>query len=148
VIRRYTQAPVFYATTRLPNGLAVYPASRPPQEGFNSDRAKLFAFCGIGNPRAFFADLRLWGLKIVGEAPFPDHHRYSQAEADELERKAESAGADALACTEKDTFNLAGVRFSKMPVFWCPIQLELNDADGFWHLVKSRLSRHAKATAA
>ena len=148
VIRRYTAAPIFYETTRLRDRLMAFPRSNAAPEASSPDQSQFFAFCGIGNPRAFFADLRLWGFKIAGEAAFRDHHRYSQADADDLERKARSVGAEALVCTEKDVFNLAGVEFRQLPVYFCPIQLELNDADGFWRAVKSRLSGTPKANAA
>ena len=69
-------------------------------------RAKFFAFCGIGNPAAFFDDLLRWGFHVIGRRAFRDHHRYSPAETERLERDALVAGADAMICTEKDVFNL------------------------------------------
>lgn len=150
VIRRYTAAPIFYETTRLRDGLMAYRSSNaaPHVPAPALEQNQFFAFCGIGNPRAFFADLRLWGFKIAGEAAFRDHHKYSQADADDLERKAKSAGAVALVCTEKDIFNLSDVQFRQLPVYFCPIELELNAADEFWRAVKSRLSGSAEANAA
>ena len=44
-----------------------------------------FAFCGIGNPDAFFADLQRWGLHLVGRRAFRDHHRYSFSEIEALQ---------------------------------------------------------------
>jgi tetraacyldisaccharide 4'-kinase len=148
VIRRYTAAPIFYETTRMRDGLMAFRRSNAGPHGSSLNESEFFAFCGIGNPRAFFADLRLWGFKVVGEAAFRDHHRFSQEDADYIERKAKSAGAEALVCTEKDIFNLSDVQFRLLPVYFCPIELELNDADGFWRAVKSRLSGNAKANAA
>ena len=49
-----------------------------PESGWRG--AKYFAFCGIGNPAAFFDDLRDWGFSVVGQRSFADHHRYSAAE--------------------------------------------------------------------
>ncbi len=45
---------------------------------------KVAAFCGIGNPRAFFADLRRWGFSLVAEDAFPDHHVYTGEEIQRL----------------------------------------------------------------
>jgi hypothetical protein len=45
---------------------------------------KVAAFCGIGNPRAFFADLRHWGFSLVEEDAFPDHHVYTGEEIQRL----------------------------------------------------------------
>src|SRR5207302_8838781 len=100
-----TCAPVGYAQARLdtvlrgPSMSEVLPESERRQ-------CKFFAFCGIGNPGAFFDDLKNWGFSVVGERSFADHHRYSSAEIRDLESTATASGAHALICTEKDVFNL------------------------------------------
>jgi len=77
--RRYTKSPIFYATTKL---LSVFRVPRldvalPPQDW---ERVRFMAFCGIGNPDAFFEDLRAWGFQVVGQRGFGDHHVYSPPE--------------------------------------------------------------------
>jgi tetraacyldisaccharide 4'-kinase len=124
IIRRYTKCPIFFAATKLESVLRVPQLAEPlpPQEW---SRMRFMAFCGIGNPSAFFQDLRGWGFQLAGERRFNDHHVYTQREASELENAAKSSGADALLCTEKDVWNLRHVQFHALPVYCCRILLEL-----------------------
>jgi tetraacyldisaccharide 4'-kinase len=65
-----------------------------------------FAFCGIGNPEAFFASVRRRGYEIKGTRVFPDHHYYTQQEFRELKREAHESGASLLLTTWKDNVKL------------------------------------------
>jgi tetraacyldisaccharide 4'-kinase len=66
------------------------------------------AFCGLGQPRTFWRTLYRLGIPVVCRLQFPDHHRYTQSDVNDIERQ--SAGAAALVTTEKDLMNLpAGV---------------------------------------
>ena len=62
----------------------------------------LFAFCALGHPEAFFADLLVAGLFWTGSAQFPDHRALSARDLAKLERQAQATGATGLVCTEKD----------------------------------------------
>ena len=61
----------------------------------------VLAFSGIGRPGKFFESLRGAGASIIGERAFPDHHVFTDREADALLRGAGEAGA-LLVTTEKD----------------------------------------------
>ena len=61
-----------------------------------------FAFCALGHPEAFLADLLVAGLYWSGSAQFPDHRALSPEDLARLEGQARAAGAAALVCTEKD----------------------------------------------
>ncbi len=124
MIRRHTKAPIFYATTKLLSVLRVphLAVALPPQDW---TRGRFLAFCGIGNPAAFFEDLRRWGFQVVGERSFADHHVYSAQEMNELEHMAAICEADALICTEKDVWNLRHVLLNVVPVYCCRISQEL-----------------------
>ena len=128
MIRRHTKGPIFYATTKLANVLRVpqLAVALPPKDW---PRGRFLAFCGIGNPAAFFDDLRRWGFHLAGERSFADHHIYDAREAADLELSAASCGADAMLCTEKDVWNLRHVQFTTMPVYCCRISLELPDEE-------------------
>ncbi len=85
-IRQDSNAPIFYARPQLDS---VYLAGGDsPSDPQHSGNQKLFAFCGIGNPPAFPADLHDWGFQIAGHKFFPDHHRYTQADAVAIESAA------------------------------------------------------------
>jgi tetraacyldisaccharide 4'-kinase len=109
---------------------------------------KFFAFCGIGNPAAFFADLKSWDFSFVGQRSFADHHRYSSAEVQELRAAAAAAGANALICTEKDMFNLPTSLASTLPIYACRIRLALNDENAFWAAVRASVGRSQPVTQA
>jgi tetraacyldisaccharide 4'-kinase len=143
IIRRHTSSPIFYATTRLERVLRLprLDVSLPQQDW---PRARFLAFCGIGNPAAFFADLRTWGFQVVQRRSFLDHHAYTAREAAQLEQAASICGADALLCTEKDVWNLRNVQFAALPVYCCRICFDL--PEGFWSTVTDGV-RHGKAGA-
>lgn len=145
MVRRYTRSPIFYATTKLKNVLRVpqLVVAMPQQDW---PRARFAAFCGIGNPPAFFEDLRRWGFQVLGERSFADHHVYSAPEMVELERMAHNCGADALLCTEKDVWNLRHVVFTSVPVYCCRISLEL-PVEEFSDAITKAISRRREGTA-
>ncbi len=143
MIRRHTNCPIFYATTKLVSVLRV-PSLEVVLPVEDALRARCIAFCGIGNPPAFFDDLRAWGFQIAGERSFPDHHVYSAKEAASLEDFAVGSGADALLCTEKDVWNLRHVQFTKIPVYCCRISFQL--PENFWSAVLGVIQ--AKASGA
>ena len=84
-----------------------------------------FAFCGVGNPDAFFADLGRWRLPIVGKMAFRDHHRYAGGDFVRLENAAVQSGARGLITTEKDMQNIPDQGALSMPLFASVIDLEI-----------------------
>ena len=146
MVRRFTNCPIHYASTRLESVLRVpqLAVALPPQDW---SRARFFAFCGIGNPPAFFEDLRRWGFQVAGERSFADHHVYTAQEAAQLEKSAQSSKADALFCTEKDVWNLRQVQFAAMPVYCCRIKFEL-PAEVFHKCIEAAVGRTGTESAA
>ena len=138
IVRRRTSAPVFYAQTQLEAILRAPSMTEALPEG-ERRQYKFFTFCGIGNPAAFFDDLAAWGLAVVGQRRFADHHRYSEAEILNLESEAAAAGADAFLCTEKDVFNLPASFNVVLPIYACRIRMAINDEDAFWTAVRAAL---------
>lgn len=67
----------------------------------------ILAFAGIGRPDKFFSTLAEAQAPVVRTVSFPDHHRYTDAEAAELIAAAE-AGKLRLVTTQKDRLRLAG----------------------------------------
>ena len=138
IIRRHTNSPIFYATVRLESVLHVprFDVGLPQQDW---PKAKFLAFCGIGNPSAFFDDLRNWGFQVAQQRSFADHHVYTTREAVELEIAASNCGADALLCTEKDVWNLRNVQFTALPAYCCRISFDLPES--FWSAVTDTVRR-------
>jgi tetraacyldisaccharide 4'-kinase len=144
VLRRHTRSPIFYATTELDSVLRVPPlaVALPPSKW---SQERFLAFCGIGNPAAYFQDLKKWGFQVVAERSFGDHHVYTEQEAAELEQQASRAGAEALLCTEKDVWNLRNVPLTGLPVYCCRISFRL--PDGFRSVLDAAIQRRKPGAA-
>ncbi len=90
--------------------------------------ARVFAFCGIGNPAAFFHQIET-RLEMVGARSFADHHDYTAADVDALCDQAERRGAKALLTTEKDWVKLNRVlesHPSRLPVWRAHLEIEFS----------------------
>jgi tetraacyldisaccharide 4'-kinase len=77
----------------------------------------LFAFCALGHPEAFFADLMVAGAPWTGSHAFKDHQPLGPHLA-ALEAEARAAGAEALVCTEKDAVKLDPARHAPGLPLW------------------------------
>jgi tetraacyldisaccharide 4'-kinase len=146
VIRRNSDAPIFYAAPHL-ESVRLFRREYPGEEGSNSHSRKFFAFSGIGNPVVFPVDLREWGLDPVGYKIFPDHHRYTQRDVDAITAEARAAGADALMCTEKDIFNFAGVSLEGLDLYYCRIHFHIAQEAEFWRVVLATAARSGRVGA-
>jgi tetraacyldisaccharide 4'-kinase len=134
-IRRHSHAPIFYARTQL-DSIQEISDGQSPRAIAADQLPKLLAFCGIGNPRGFLADLRDWNLPIVGQRFFPDHHRYTQQDDEEIARLARQVGAAGVICTEKDVYNLRGIYY-RMKTLYCSISMRIDREEEFWRAVVS-----------
>jgi tetraacyldisaccharide 4'-kinase len=103
---------IFYAQTRL---LGFRRFGSDPDQKYLSEigSGPFLAFCGVGNPGAFFDDLSRWHVPVVEKKVFSDHHKYSSRELEQLQLRSEARGAAGLVTTEKDSGNLpsANLRF-------------------------------------
>jgi len=142
-IQKLNRYPVFAAATRLvgfrrlSGEVALLSASEIGAGPF-------FAFCGLGNPDAFFRDLRSWGLAVCGQMSFPDHHRYTEKDVSQIQMEAKRAGANAFVTTEKDEQNLSGMRFEH-PVYVAVIDLVVTPEADFKNALAQTLQPGAGA---
>ncbi len=140
LVKRSTNAPIFYAQTELEGVYDSGDEFAAPR--FTDCRENgLLAFCAIGNPRAFFDDLNRWGFTIAGEASYRDHHRFTREDAARLNRLALGVGAEGLICTEKDLFNGARLCAGRLPVWICRTRLRVSEGDQFWRTVREQAAR-------
>jgi tetraacyldisaccharide 4'-kinase len=123
-LARLSNYPVFAASSRLA-GFRLLGGDRMLLAPDAIGTGPFCAFCGIGNPGAFFRDLGSWHVPVSEKFAFADHHRYSSADARRIEAGAEKTGARALVTTEKDAQNLKGVSFQKLPVYVAVIDMEI-----------------------
>ena len=67
---------------------------------------RILAVCGIGNPEAFVGTLHQFEPKTVELLAFPDHHRYSLADLNDIIARAHDVRANIVVTTEKDSQKL------------------------------------------
>lgn len=155
-VQHYTEAPIFYARPNIDyfqeiggergggSGGAGGGGSAP--RAIAKELQKWFVFCGIGNPAAFLADVRATGYPVVGHKFFRDHHRYTQADAEGIEAEAWALGTDRIVCTEKDRYNLSGVRWAPATdIYFCGISMRIDREQGFWAAIDAVVARKRAA---
>ena len=77
----------------------------------------VFAFCGLGNPAAFFKTVEPLCTQLVGQRAFPDHHAYSPQELTQLAAEAKQQGAGALLCSHKDLVKIGRSQLGEIPLY-------------------------------
>jgi tetraacyldisaccharide 4'-kinase len=143
-VQRLSSLPVFASTTKLMgfrrlNGDALLRSAEEIGPG------PFVAFCGIGNPGAFLRDLRRWGISPAEHIFFADHHRYTEADIADVERVAAQCGAKVLLTTEKDFWNLSGLKLPATPVYVATIDLEIAGERELLEVVQRRIEAHGAA---
>ncbi|HXH51688.1 MAG TPA: tetraacyldisaccharide 4'-kinase, partial [Terriglobia bacterium] len=134
-----SRAPVFRCATGL-RGL-IDSGSGKAIEAETYRGRPVCAFCAIGNPAAFFSDLRRWGLNPVAEVTFRDHHVYTLEDIHRINKVAIEKGAAALLTTEKDLMNLQVQMVFELPVLACAIQAEISEAEEFEQVLLAGIER-------
>jgi tetraacyldisaccharide 4'-kinase len=134
-----SRAPVFRCATEL-RGL-VDAGIRQQIEPGDYRGKPVCAFCAIGNPSAFFADLGRWGFNPVAEIAFRDHHVFTAQDASRLNSVADEKGAAAFLTTEKDLMNLQPQLELRHPVLACSIRAEIAYAEKFEQVVLAGIER-------
>jgi len=63
---------------------------------------KIYAFCGIGNPDAFFDGLKKLGLNVIGSKTYNDHHQYTDTDIADIFEEARYLTSELVVTTQKD----------------------------------------------
>ena len=85
--------------------MKIFYSNYKPQNISEFQNKKVVAFAGIGNPENFFDLLMINNLNIVETIKFPDHHKYSEKELENLLNKIKDNNS-ILLTTEKDYFRI------------------------------------------
>lgn len=91
-----------------------------------------FAFAGIAKPERFFADLERAGWRLTGHRSFRDHHSYTPADLDQIDRAARESGAGVLLTTSKDAVRLSERRAEMLQVVEVPLDVSIEPAFRAW----------------
>jgi len=142
VRRMNPRAAFFHCRTRLRELVDVSTGQIHPPGAFQGE--PVVAFCGVGNPRAFFEDLRKWGLTVAAKYSFRDHHVYSGKDLLPIMLKLEKSGARALVTTEKDALNLPSLKRGDPPILACATEVTLDEAEQFEQALLERLAASRK----
>ena len=118
-----------------PRRLDLLGASAPARPS-----APVLAVAGVARPERFFDELRSAGWDVKRTLTFPDHHRYSRADAAGMADAARSAGARAIVTTEKDVVRLLPFRPMPLPVMWLPLSARIDPAPAFREWLAGRLA--------
>lgn len=114
------------ALAQLPDSLPVLRAQlRPGPEAELLAGQAVYAFCGIGNPRKFFATLTEAGAVLAGRMAFADHYPFDDGDMRELLAEAESLRAIPVT-TRKDFVRIPPAFRSRVTVV--SIRLEWADS--------------------
>jgi len=85
---------------------------------------KFLAFCGIGNPKAFFTTLEHMQARLVGRLAMGDHAHYDAARVEQLAAHARMVQAGRLITTQKDYVKLAGLPLP-LPCWQLAVDMEV-----------------------
>jgi tetraacyldisaccharide 4'-kinase len=90
---------------------------------------KLYAFCGIGNPDAFFQTLDELALNIAGTRVYNDHHMYTDSDIAEICEDSRYKQAEMIITTQKDWVKTALLCIEKfdIPIAFLAVELEFID---------------------
>lgn len=140
VLRRSNPtAPVFYSRT-IPSmwqdaaGNEFAPGL--PEVG------RAVAFCGLGNPQAFWKTLQRLGIEPLACYGYDDHHRYTPSEIRRLTQHARDLGAEALLTTAKDVVNLApdyAAIIGEVKLYWLEIRTEIDRCEELFDRIRSAI---------
>jgi tetraacyldisaccharide 4'-kinase len=136
---------IFYAQTRL---LGFRQFGSDPDQKYLSEigSGPFLAFCGIGNPGAFFDDLSGWHVPVVEKMVFSDHHKYSSRELEQLQLRSDGCGAVGLVTTEKDSENLSTGNL-RLPVWIAVIDLVFTAESELLAVIERKLKARQGAAA-
>ncbi len=90
-----------------------------------SSKAKIAAYCAIGNPQSFFENLKKLNLEIIYKRIFLDHDDVDMDEIKDFAKKAIENNAKYIVITEKDAVKLDNNINVNIPIIYLKINLEI-----------------------
>ena len=113
--------------------IKIFYSSYKPQNINEYKNKEIVAFAGIGNPENFFSLLKDYKLNVIETIKFPDHHKYSKKEMENLLSKIKE-NETILLTTEKDYFRIS--ENYKKNIKCLKIQIEIENKNLFVEEVK------------
>ena len=113
--------------------IKIFYTKYKPQNINEFKNNKVVTFAGIGNPENFFNLLKDNKIDLVEEIKFPDHHKYSENELENLFDKTKRNSA-VLLTTEKDYFRIS--ESYKQNIKCLKIEVEIENRNQFIEEIK------------
>ena len=110
--------------------------NRKPTDCRRPSADSYLAFCALGNPENFFAQLRREEFVLTAVKTFRDHHRYEQKDIEELESEAARGAAEGFITTVKDAVKLRDLNFNR-PCFVAESEIAFDDEKDFIEVIKN-----------
>jgi len=115
----YSSAPICGTTLHLSEAIDAKGGTR------SLKGMTIAAFCGLGNPEGFFADLKRCGARCVSQMKLPDHVSVSPKRLNQFIESSLKKGAEAIVCTEKDWVKLDPFFAQSAPLAYVRARLEI-----------------------
>ena len=135
--------PVFLSRMRI-DGLRTLSTLEEGAAVEDLKHVPVAAFCGVGNPESFFAQLRRDGYTLCHTRTFPDHHCCTQNEINTLVSQSSARGAHALLTTAKDEVKLRSLKF-EMPCYVVDVTIEIENESELLVLIDKAIGQSAQA---
>lgn len=119
---------VFAAAVHKPKYVKLIKDRQLPLEQLKDKR--IYAFCGIGNPNAFFQTLTDMTLNIVGKKVYNDHHLYTNDDIEAIYEDARYNKAEFVITTHKDWIKTALLSMDRFQIPFGSMMVELEFVDG------------------
>jgi len=113
--------------------IKIFYSNYMPQNIDEFENKEIIAFAGIGNPENFFDLLKNNNLNIIETIKFPDHHKYSVKELENLLNKSKDKNF-ILLTTEKDYFRIS--ENYKKNIEYLKIKIEIENKNQFIEEIK------------
>jgi tetraacyldisaccharide 4'-kinase len=90
----------------------------------------VLAFCGIGNPDAFFNTINGIGCDVVDSIIYDDHYQYTDNCLADIYEQAEDSKADFILTTQKDWTKIIRLAPAKKDIQLAYLAIELKFING------------------
>jgi tetraacyldisaccharide 4'-kinase len=138
--------------------LPIIETNHRPVELVNADRLSLgldrlagrpvAAFCAIGNPEAFRQTLAGLGATVLAWRTFPDHHRYSPQDVNELQKWARGQPAQCLmVTTQKDLVKIRRTHLGDKDLWAVRVRFGIESGEKELHGMLDRVMSHKEPRA-
>ncbi len=101
---------------------------------------KVCAFAGIAKPESFEDTIVSLGGEVVSFITFPDHHRYTMGDIEEIKKASSNCSSEIIVTTEKDGIKLINFTEFFRDIFLLRIEMEIvNRSKEFEDVIMSKL---------